>query len=170
MDDAEFRMARWIEGCKAQLEAAGWDIAVAAPRPRSNMPRTEYMRMKGLRESLYSITKIDESRYPNGRRYGMNDPEYVVLCEDRIKALLHSTRAQTSMSFDSYVAKLAMKCGPGVILAECSGGSIWNDSLLTVTYEDGRRVIWHTMCILNVSVLGKVFNQWPTRIWKGHAR
>lgn len=42
-------------------------------------------------------------------------------------------------------------------------GSLWNGSTLTVWHDDGSSAEWRTKRIVNISVYGKLFNQWPTR-------
>lgn len=63
-------------------------------------------------------------------------------------------------SFEAYVAKLTKKVG------ECDAveytGALWNRSQLKVRKGDVTEV-WMTRVIVNVSSLGKLFNQWPTR-------
>jgi hypothetical protein len=46
----------------------------------------------------------------------------------------------------------------------CTTINIWENSVLTVHLSDGNRQTWHTKVIWNQSVLGKQFNQWPTRL------
>jgi hypothetical protein len=48
-----------------------------------------------------------------------------------------------------------------VLAVECKG-DMWQYSILTVKTDRGTQ-IWHTQVIWNTSVLGKSFNQWPTR-------
>ena len=64
--------------------------------------------------------------------------------------------------FDGYVAKLATKIDQRIVTAKLEG-SLWTNSVLTVLTEGGVSQVWHTHCIINVSVLGNAFNQWPTR-------
>lgn len=72
-----------------------------------------------------------------------------------------------------YCGKLAGKVD-GAIEEECMGAkvvaadckiiqSIWNESSLKVELDNGTKQLWHTQVIWNTSVLGKSFNQWPTR-------
>lgn len=42
-------------------------------------------------------------------------------------------------------------------------GGVWFQSELDVVTVAGERQTWRTKMIFNVSCLGKVFNQWPTR-------
>ena len=65
--------------------------------------------------------------------------------------------------FNGYLAKLALKNVEKIISVNSLSGSLWSGSLLSVVVESQATVVWETKCILNVSSLGKVFNQWPTR-------
>ena len=65
--------------------------------------------------------------------------------------------------FNGYLAKLALKTVEKIISVDSLTGSLWNGSLLSVVVESQATVVWETKCILNISSLGKVFNQWPTR-------
>ena len=42
-------------------------------------------------------------------------------------------------------------------------GDCWNYSLLEITTEEGNIEVWKTRMIINISKLGKMFNQFPTR-------
>ena len=44
---------------------------------------------------------------------------------------------------------------------------MWGYSVLTVTKEDGSVERWKTQQIMNISVLGLLFAQWPSRKMKG---
>lgn len=76
------------------------------------------------------------------------------------KALLAKTELMAGKSFDSYVAKLEAKIGEHDS-AELVG-DLWQYSTVKVT-KGSQTEIWTTQIILNVSSLGKLFNQWPTR-------
>ncbi len=70
-------------------------------------------------------------------------------------------RAAAQAEVDTFVVKLAGKIGKpvtsGVVV-----GDLWHSSKLTVQTAHGEQV-WFTHCIINTSVNGKAFNQWPTR-------
>jgi hypothetical protein len=84
-----------------------------------------------------------------------------------------STR-EADEALAGYCAKLAGKVdsamaeqfpgSPGGFVngVKCTTANIWDNSILTVDTNIGRQV-WHTKVIWNTSVLGKSFNQWPTR-------
>lgn len=60
------------------------------------------------------------------------------------------------------MAKLIGKIGP-VTSATIKGNHVWGHSVLTITNPDAVVEHWKTRQIVNVSKLGKLFNQWPTR-------
>lgn len=68
--------------------------------------------------------------------------------------------------FDSYVRKLEAKIGAEVAEAKLEGGhgnSLWGYSLLKIRLNDGSTQTWKTQLIWNISKLGLVFPQFPTR-------
>lgn len=69
---------------------------------------------------------------------------------------------ESQTSFDSYVGKLAGKIGKVVVSATLCGDP-WTGSILTVTDSNGVTEKWATRIIINVSIHGKLFNQFPTR-------
>lgn len=71
-------------------------------------------------------------------------------------------RANAAAQYDAFVAKLNAKIGP-VTSAKLTGNHVWDFSNLEVVTEAGETQVWRTQTIINVSKLGKVFNQFPTR-------
>jgi hypothetical protein len=140
-----------------KLAKANWDLEVAYPYPSSNSPRSMYFPvLEARRWATRWVTHRKCARSPW-------EPNFVDLrseaeVKERIDRL---AREQAAKEFDSYVRKLAGKIGGLVINASVSG-SLWEHSLLTVETPEGRQV-WKTQCIMNCSVLGKLFHQWPTR-------
>lgn len=53
--------------------------------------------------------------------------------------------------------------GASVVSATISTANLWSNSTLRVAMSDGSTQEWYTTMILNTSVHGKLFNQWPTR-------
>jgi hypothetical protein len=86
----------------------------------------------------------------------------VKLSDERVARRVQQTRDAMATDFDGYVNKLSTKIGEGVVSAEITG-RLWDYSTLTVTKNDGSVERWRTQQIINVSCLGKLFNQWPTR-------
>lgn len=89
------------------------------------------------------------------------DRAEVVNPESREKIKAEATRAANT-DFDSYLHKLDGKIGAEIAKAALRG-RLWDGSRLHVVLRDGSQQLWDTKCILNQSVYGKLFNQWPTR-------
>jgi hypothetical protein len=143
----------------AELEAAGWDLAVTAPRPRNNMSRREYMGSQARRARFCLIF----SRVPV-LGYIPNPVEIYQPSPALTEKFIADAIARANDDYDSFIAKLIEKVGE-CDSAELAGDHVWSSSTLTVTKgETVER--WKTKRILNVSVLGKLFNQWPTRKMK----
>lgn len=81
--------------------------------------------------------------------------------DDADDAVVKEANRRAASSFDSYVVKLIQKIGKKVSTAVLTG-NLWNDSVLTVRCSDGEEQKWNTRVIVNVSIRGKLFNQWPT--------
>ena len=78
-------------------------------------------------------------------------------------------KRQATDEFLSFAAKLTGKIDtaandvPVAKIEANSSGRIWEQSTTTVTLTNGATQVWHTQSIVNTSVLGNAFNQWPTR-------
>lgn len=136
----------------------GQDLAVVAPFPRSTMSRIAYKEGQARYALARRIMRVERA----STRHGSPEPA-VAINAAGIAALVQEASELTAAAFDAYVAKLEGKVG------ECDTatveGMLWSGSVLTVT--KGEKVErWSTQQIVNVSVLGKVFNQWPTRLLK----
>lgn len=139
------------------LEAAGWNMDRAYPRPHGRMSRAEYTRAGDARAFAASITRnvVD-------RTYRLGEAYIVAPSEPLVQSYIDSVRVSIDLNFDDYAAKLAAKVGE-ITAAKLTGGPLWQSSILTVTRPDGSVERWKTQMILNVSSLGRLFNQWPTR-------
>ena len=155
---AEQRARNWAARIEAELEAAGGDLNVYAPYPRST--DGDYKQRLARRKAIEAIVTHKEVV---SRR--ISDPEIVSINAARVERIVAFAREDASASFDAYAAKLAGKVGE-IRSASICGASLWDGSLLTVENEAGAIQRWHTQQIVNCSVLGKVFNQWPTRLRK----
>lgn len=84
------------------------------------------------------------------------------LSDTKVEEEVQKTRQAAGFQFDAFVAKLNAKINDVVLTAELSGDP-WNYSTLVVETKNKGRQVWQTKIIVNVSKLGKLFNQWPTR-------
>jgi hypothetical protein len=160
-DHAESEAAAQVERIRTQLEAAGGDLNAVAPRPNSRTDgRTEYLSKQARRATFSRVTKADPAR-PS--RY--NDAtDFVVMSADGIARFIAAQREEAALQYDMFICKLSGKIGQ-CDAATLEGNHIWSHSILTVT-KGATVERWKTQQILNVSKLGNVFPQWPTRLTK----
>ena len=151
---AEQEANKFAARVAAKLNAAAGDLDAIAPRGNYRTDRDEDRKAKDARRALFSRLM---SRRP-GTELWMMDAE---LCERFVEGI----KAEAAVDYDAFTAKLALKVGT-VTTATLKGNHVWGQSFLTVTNEDGSEAVWHTQQILNISKLGKLFNQWPTRLVK----
>lgn len=146
-----------VERVLAHMEACGWDLDVAFPRANSRMSRADYMIAQGKHGFAASLTRAAKvSR-------SFNEPNIRHRADDRIAQARQGVQEATAASYDAFVAKLVGKVGE-VESAQIEGNHVWGRSTLTVRKAAGKVERWTTQMIVNVSSLGKVFNQWPTRL------
>jgi hypothetical protein len=161
MDRAEAYARNMIDRAYEELAANGWDLDKVAPRPHGYMNRRNYMMAKGRRSFFSSITKSVDEGLTLTIHY-INRNEYKVEAnEERAQRFIDQARKDANGDFDSFIVKLTKKVGD-CDSAEIDARSVWQYSHLTVRKGDVVEV-WKTQQIVNVSPLGKPFNQWPTR-------
>lgn len=156
VERAEQKANKMIARMVVKLEACGWNLDVAAPRPGTDMSRAAYLQLMSTHNFYASITKSVVA----SRR--MRDPRIVQLCDALVARFVECTKADAAAQYDGFVAKLQGKVGEHVD-ATLIGNHVWGYSILTVTLADGTKQRWKTQQIINVSSLGKLFNQWPSR-------
>lgn len=140
------------------LETHGWDINKAAPWPSSvgiRLGHPDYNKMKSKHALYHSLIQLVSSTYQPGQ------PEIVKADEDRQKRFIEEARRNAALQYESFICKLEDKIG-GHSAATLEGSHVWGYSILTVTTPEGIQR-WKTQTIVNISVLGKLFNQYPTR-------
>jgi len=161
MDRAEKEARKIIAMVYQTLNENDNDLDKVAPSPRGVYDRRKYHEMKGKRNMYQALTRWDTERMGYSKK--MNDPTYVYVADDLITKFVADARENASLQYDAFIAKLTAKAGAGVTSADLSGSHVWGYSYLTLTMEDGSESVWKTQQIINVSKLGKLFNQWPTR-------
>jgi hypothetical protein len=169
MDAAEREARATVVQVGERLEAAGFDRRALCPSPNSNGKRSDYFRAVGWRNLVQSITVGDK---PMHHLRG-NEPDICKICPEAVEIFVKNAKRDASHEFDLYVAKLtgkvsekAKKDGVTVLEASQSQGAVWFKSHLLVTMTDGTTQRWNTQTIVNYSVHGKAFNQFPTRLEK----
>ena len=148
-----------IAAFKAKLEAADWDLNVAFPRPSHNTSRATYMAQKARHDYASSLVRsVKCSRRPS-------EPLLVTWCEEGVARAIKNAADDAAFQYEAYVVKLIKKVGAcdSAVMGFMNG--VWHDSNLVVIKGDAKEV-WNTKCIVNRSVHGKVFNQFPTRLRK----
>lgn len=152
-----------LVGMRAALTAAGMDLNKVAPYPKTNMGRKEY-RMMLAAHKRYTFSFADAEDRPisfTGRLNGTL-PWLVKEKADAESKVRAEARRDANACFDAYLYKLAGKIVKSITSAALTG-NLWNGSTLQVECEDGEKQTWTTKCIINQSIYGKLFNQWPTR-------
>lgn len=149
--DANELIARYV----AKLEAAGMDIDVAYPRPNGRMSREEYRATLARYNIALSLTTyVKPTLRPGEPNLRKHSPEGVA-------RFVTAAKETADAQYTAFVAKLEAKVG-ACDAAELSGEHVWGYSTLTVA--KGEEVEhWRTQQIVNVSKLGLLFNQWPSR-------
>jgi len=148
-----------IAAYKAKLEAANWDLNVAFPRPSINTSRATYMAQKARHDFASSLVR---STVSCRRR---NEPNLVEWCEAGVARAIKNAADDAAFQYEAYIVKLIKKVGvcDSAVMGYMNG--VWYDSNLVVIKGDSKEV-WNTKCIVNRSIYGKVFNQFPTRLRK----
>ena len=141
------------------LEAAGWNLDVVAPRPTSGMGRERYRAASARNQVFSSVTRPAAT----SRRWG--EPDIRVASPEDVARFIARAERDAATEYDAFICKLVAKVGD-VVDASLEGDHVWSRSTLTVTLPSGAVQRWMTQQIVNVSVLGLLFNQWPTRLMK----
>lgn len=155
---AEQNERAYVETVRAGLAAAGNDIDVFAPRPENNMSREVYMLKQRRRGEIMGLCNTVSSP----RNFHGKEPYIVKMCAEKIEKHITETKRRTALQYDAFVEKLVKKIGD-TTEAIISGNHVWGYSFLTVTLPGSEVQKWKTQQIVNRSVLGLLFNQWPSR-------
>jgi hypothetical protein len=165
MDRAEKFGREQVAKVYALLAAADWKVNAVAPYPNSiRMGRKEYMMAKGRRNFIDSLTttRDEGGKDINGIFIRYDQSEYTVrACSEAVERVVQNARKNAAAQYDAFVGKLVMKVGAHDS-ATLTGSHVWGFSTLTVARGPVTER-WKTQMILNVSKLGKLFNQFPTR-------
>lgn len=139
-------------------EANDWDLQKFAPFPHSQMSKKAYVEARKFYTFARHITTLTTTNHQ------YRAPEPCVLNQHGVDKFFETVESEAGQAFDDFVLKLETKVGE-YDSAIIDHGSVWFDSTLEVTKGD-KKERWNTKCIINVSCLGKLFNQWPTRLKK----
>lgn len=146
----------YIMSVIADMEKGGWDLNVVAPRPEATMSRRQYRPLM-QRHNIYA--RLTKATWSTKRP---KDPDTRARCPEYENEFIDEAGESAAVQYDMFVAKLVEKIGT-CYGAKLDGSHVWGYSVLTVWKDNAPTERWKTQQIVNVSKLGKVFNQWPTR-------
>lgn len=161
IERAEKEALETIEQCREELAAADGNLSKVAPYPSGREYGYGWKYYSALyKYQLFSaITKWRETSYSS------RDDIYADINPDMCAKFVERRKREAGEQYDEFVAKLIGKIGH-VVQASLEGSHVWAHSILSVVKVDGTIEKWKTQQIVNVSKLGKHFNQWPTRKMK----
>lgn len=163
-----------LDGLKQKLADNGGDIEKVYPYPSSCIARREYVQARKRYEWSRNVTeRLPLGQDPSDKEYAPGkfmrtgcrrpgDPYYVRMKQEAYESAKAEAIKAADCSIDGYIHKLVGKIGDDIQFAVYAG-DLWFGSTLTARLGSGEHQHWKTKCILNVSCLGTVFNQWPTR-------
>lgn len=156
---AEQYAKQMIERMRKALKTGEWDQNKVAPYPSGGGLYRDFAAMAEY-QLCVSLTEWDYKKQPGSR--GFNEPCIVKMAPARCKKFVERTIKDAEAQYDAFVLKLTEKIGK-TKTASLKGNHIWDESFMTVVLVNGETQVWHTQQITNISKLGKVFSQWPTR-------
>jgi hypothetical protein len=159
MDMAEARMVEQVKLAKSKFEEHGWDLLKIAPDPHGRMSRKQYSLAQAKQNFYSGFVEFKSNAFSKNERLCVWD-------DARVERVIAQTRELAGFEFDAYVIKLNEKVGAHTAAVLVDTNGLWNDSTIDVTLASGKVERWNTKTIINVSVLGKMFNQFPTRLVK----
>lgn len=173
VERAEKAAVEHIARVKVKAAEGGWDLTVLAPVPASfNCGRAEYQKAKARRMWFLSCTSYDSDaadafNKANGFTHWQKAHEFIKADADAEARFIEMSKAEAAAQYVAFVWKLCAKVGD-CDTATISGEHVWSHSILTVEKGDKDTGAtwserWKTQTIINVSVYGKLFNQWPSR-------
>jgi hypothetical protein len=160
--EAERAAISMIDRVLNDLEKHGWDLNQAVPYPNSGIGKAAY-RQALAKRSLYQLLTI---RAEQSRILRRRDIDMVSRSESGEATYIKQAVEAAVASYNEWASKLSAKVGDCVSAELEVSSSVWGNSVLTVTKPDGVAQKWKTQMIVNCSVHGKLFNQWPTRLIK----
>ena len=143
------------------------NLTAVAPEPGYNIGREQYQTMALRRNLFLSFTEARGERLSyHARKAG--EAEFRDVCPAAVERFVENAKIAAAEHYESFVGKLVGKVGAHDA-ATLEGNHVWGYSFLTVTLPKGEKQVWKTQQIVNCSVYGLLFNQWPSRQVKGGA-
>lgn len=162
--DAETAARTRVAKIEAELIAAGWDRKIVAPRANPGMGRAQYLKANGKYSFVYGITNpVDPNEHVKGLKVSICDID-----AKGVQRYVDECKEFAAADYEAFVYKLVKKVGK-CTSATLTGENVWHSSVLSVMKQEGNEVFgqrWKTTTIINTSVHGKRFYQWPTRLMK----
>ncbi len=154
-DHAREEAVKQVEIRRTVLERGDWNIDALAPKPVEGDNKAQVERKNGRRFALMAICDVDKQRTVK------DGPMFVTFSQPSATRFVENAVREAGVDFDAFVTKLDNKVGQHDS-AEIDGQP-WIGSIITIK-NGGAVERWHTQQIINYSVYGKPFNQWPTRL------
>jgi hypothetical protein len=148
-----------VGAIQLKLEQAGWDLNVLVPEPKSVWDR-DYKAIRAKRNLIESLTERADGSYSYARR---GQPDIRKMDPKGIARFIERAEQDAALQYDAFICKMVKKIGEGAVTARIEGEHIWGYSFLTVTLKDGSSERWKTQQIINTSIHGLRFPQWPSR-------
>lgn len=155
-----------IAKVRDELIAGGWNLTVVAPHPARDVRYTTAgERATAKRQRFADLTKSDPAK--GYQRTAPGEPYFVIMDDDRIARYVERAEREAAMYYDKFIVKMVAKVGP-CLDARIEGSHVWSHSILTVVLpgQPVRYQRWKTQQIVNYSVYGRAYLQWPSRIVK----
>lgn len=167
---AERNAHEFLDGLSAKLRAVGWDLDKLVPlvaHPVSQglkYSHPDYGKVKRAHEESTAQRNV----YLNIFYREKVNTSAVILRSDPAftDRFVRNAIRDANYEFDVFLFKMVKKIGNAVKAEVTEQYGLMHFSLLKVTLENGTEQTWKTQQIVNYSVLGKAFNQWPTRMTK----
>lgn len=157
-DAAAMAAVNIINETLADLAANNWDAQICAPWPHGIAYGSMDYHLAKTKHLRYNLLTEDGSTH---RDYTPGAPNIRKRSQKEEARFIKEARENAALEYESFIQKLEKKIGSHSA-AVLEGSHVWDYSILTVTTPEGTER-WKTRMIINVSKLGKIFNQFPTR-------
>lgn len=148
---------RNIEKVRVALAEHKGDRQSLAPYPNHRgLSRSEYNTQLSY---YYLVRELTISTRSGSRSH--HDPDPAMMSTEGMAKYIVKAEEAAEQQYTDFIIKLIAKIGD-CISATIEGSHVWSYSILTVQKGEATER-WQTHMIINVSKLGLLFNQWPTR-------
>lgn len=150
----------------AELKEDGMDAKKRFDYPEGTMPRLRYVAQKARYDWITEWTtavKASRSHY---------EPNLRVFKDGHVEKLEAQAAKMAKQALEGFCHKMAGKIDKAYMggfiddVRYSGGANPWVHSFITCSV--GGKIVqqWKTKMIVNISCLGKLFNQWPTTLLK----